>query len=542
MVGPRSTSAAAGALPRENARPLPRHGCENTPPLPRYGCENTPPKEAPGAKRRSIRAACLKGVGDGFVLSELNGNLPVGPCSPPSPRTPCSVPKPRLLTLSLSDPVGGTPVRSGELVHVTAEGDALPCTVLLFSAGFYAVSRTSSHTTSVAWSPFTVIREASVLASTGSERELPGFTLCIPAHSLRFAFAAPAAVGMSQKAECLHWLRDMAGSLRDFTRSLFPPSLIAVEPLAHVPHTLRRIMAGYLLRAEQDGAASLVYCELQAYCRGSSQLVMYDNECCRHRDSSISLTGLTKVVDRMGVDSSLFSVGGLSFCARTVEEKRVWLRAITNVKVKILNGAPIPSEEDLAMFRSAVLERVVSLEVSTPIDEDAEIERPMENILMCDVLSRPTTMWPRAHCGSPVFSAATLHTSRPPPVGPAGDDPATPPFPDDMCIPASPSSEGRLGAVVPFGGFEAAVEGEAGADADEDGRRPECPSSSSPGPGQVHVDRPPRSGPPGPRPTAAWPPRLGPIMKPLGGQTPNLLPPPLSPLVPSHLGGRRFSV
>ena len=43
------------------------------------------------------------------------------------------------------------------------------------------------------------------------------------------------------------------------------------------------------------------------------------------------------------------------------KERRFWLRAISNVKVKLQNGAPEPTENELAVFRSAIREHLITV-------------------------------------------------------------------------------------------------------------------------------------------------------------------------------------
>merc|ERR1711879_236667 len=47
---------------------------------------------------------------------------------------------------------------------------------------------------------------------------------------------------------------------------------------------------------------------------------------------------------------------GHLFSARTIAERKLWLRALSNIKVKLQHGAPEADEEALRHYRVAILE------------------------------------------------------------------------------------------------------------------------------------------------------------------------------------------
>jgi len=242
-------------------------------------------------------------------------------------------------------------------------GDMKPWTVLLFTNGFYAIARSSGLVHSFAWSPFSLLREEYMNKAVDESqcgRDDLGFTLSILPHDMGFVFGSRA---RDPKKECKQWLADMAKTLRTYTKSLFPPFALSVEPVESIPSTRNRIVAGYLLQEERDGTVVVAYCELQAHKSGKGMLTLYENERCEKFLSSVTINGDTAVRLQEGIDCSCFMVSVLTFCARSVEERALWCRALDNVKVKCRNGAPDPTPEDLRSFRSAVLERVVRLEL-----------------------------------------------------------------------------------------------------------------------------------------------------------------------------------
>merc|ERR1712107_188421 len=76
----------------------------------------------------------------------------------------------------------------------------------------------------------------------------------------------------------------------------------------------------------------------------------------------------TTVSERVGVDCSCFSLGEQHFSTRTCAEKMLWLRAISNVKVKLRHWASNPSASDLQNYRGSVLEQARSL--PRPVEND----------------------------------------------------------------------------------------------------------------------------------------------------------------------------
>jgi len=262
----------------------------------------------------------------------------------------------RSYAMSLDDPVGGMPTRQGELMIYDPNPRSFkPWSVLLFANGFYAAG---GALRSFAWSPFSVLNEESIEGAPPSYRS---FSLSILAHDMGFVFATR---GSDADAKRRRWVDDMAETLRSYTKSLFPAFSLRVDPVEDKPCTARRIVAGYLLLSEPDGAASVPYCELQAHFNGTGLLAMYESDRCDRQVTTLRIGGSTVLECSQGVDCSLFTVGHLRFCARTAQERHLWWRAISNVQVHVYNGAPDPTREDLLNFRKAVLERVVALEVN----------------------------------------------------------------------------------------------------------------------------------------------------------------------------------
>merc|ERR1712217_9049 len=171
-----------------------------------------------------------------------------------------------------------------------------------------------------------------------------------------------ATTGQKAYQERDQWVDNMMTSIGNVTMSLFPPHAITVHPIPEVATTRTRIMAGYLLQSGGGDSVSLLYCELHAYSGGQARLAVYKDEWCQQEVSSVHLADTSTVSTRKGAYCTVFGVDNHRFCARTREEKDLWLRAVSNIKVKLMFDAPDPTDEELGVFRAAVHERIEELE------------------------------------------------------------------------------------------------------------------------------------------------------------------------------------
>merc|ERR1712039_727948 len=81
--------------------------------------------------------------------------------------------------------------------------------------------------------------------------------------------------------------------------------------------------------------------------------------------------------EKVGINCSCFSVEDHQFSTRTLAERKLWLRAISNLKVKLQNRAPRPTAEDLANYRAAIREHVTSIKETTFLAMDPLLARIM---------------------------------------------------------------------------------------------------------------------------------------------------------------------
>eukprot|EP00811_Abedinium_folium_P033358 NODE_6328_length_1682_cov_6.423794.p1 GENE.NODE_6328_length_1682_cov_6.423794~~NODE_6328_length_1682_cov_6.423794.p1 ORF type:complete len:464 (+),score=124.93 NODE_6328_length_1682_cov_6.423794:101-1492(+) len=288
--------------------------------------------------------------------------LPVGP------RDHCV----RTYEVLPDEPMQGLPLFSGSLFYLRCGKAAEEMVLSLYSNGFQLTPirpQTDSEDidcledfveTSRAWSPFSLLERCP--RRSGKHRaDWSLFRLTIFRHAageLRFDFST---IGESSVEERDQWLRVIWNAISSVTVSLFPPHTIIVRPLANVESTSTRIMAGYLLLCEASDGVTLLYCELRSFSHGESSLAIYRDECCEHEVTAVQLKETTIVCTCNGAHCNIFGIGALRFCARTSEEKELWIRAVMNVKTKIMFDAPDPTTDELASFRDAVHERLADM-------------------------------------------------------------------------------------------------------------------------------------------------------------------------------------
>merc|ERR1712217_928130 len=111
---------------------------------------------------------------------------------------------------------------------------------------------------------------------------------------------------------------------------------------------------------------SVVFCELQAHCytTSSARLVIYENDLCEAPITDVHVTEASVCCDVVGINCSCFIVDSHHFASQTPSERKLWLRALSNVKVKIQNRAPEPTDEELLDYRVSIREHIAALEAT----------------------------------------------------------------------------------------------------------------------------------------------------------------------------------
>eukprot|EP00929_Paragymnodinium_shiwhaense_P002671 TRINITY_DN10297_c0_g3_i1.p1 TRINITY_DN10297_c0_g3~~TRINITY_DN10297_c0_g3_i1.p1 ORF type:complete len:542 (-),score=97.58 TRINITY_DN10297_c0_g3_i1:217-1842(-) len=256
----------------------------------------------------------------------------------------------------LTMPLLGAPIRTGEVWHLLPEdGKSFEQAQLsLHANGIFIKPSEGKPPLSIAWSPFSLV-QACRLHSVQADAALPWlrlFKVSVFQHGSTHFFAAQ---GTEADAGRARWVADVSRSLRVVTQSLFPEFVLRSHPLQGAAWTATRLLAGYLLLCDDQGV-SLVYCELHCHWDGAATFAAYEDEYCDTQVVRLGIDMHTCVSERVGVDCSCFSFDGYHFTTRSCAEKMLWLRAISNVKVKLRHRAPNPSPEELAFYRSSINE------------------------------------------------------------------------------------------------------------------------------------------------------------------------------------------
>lgn len=295
----------------------------------------------------------MAGPGEGGDSGQVDLDSPRR-LSPPRPRNERGIAS---YIAELNMPLMGSPIRVGEVWHLHHE-DAKslePATLSLYANGFEVRPDNGNDPITVSWSPFSLV-QACRLHSVQADAALPWlrlFKVSVFHHGAAHHFAA-----RNEDSEATmraRWVADVARALRMLTASLFPPFRIRSEPVTGAAWTSTRLVAGYLLMCDNQDVA-LVYCELHSHWDNVAAFAVYEDEYCDTRVMHVALGVHTCISERVGVDCSCFSIDGHHFSARSSAEKAFWLRAVSNVKVKLRHRAENPSNLELAHYRSSVAE------------------------------------------------------------------------------------------------------------------------------------------------------------------------------------------
>jgi len=276
----------------------------------------------------------------------------------------------------LARPLNDELLRHGELWHTCAsDGKHLQQVRFLLHSNGYMLRPLQGVglPTMVTWSPFSLVQACRLHTAEADEQMswMRLFKISIFHYGVTHFFATQ---GEQADGERVRWVADIARAMRSLTQSLFPVFEVCWSPVPGAPWTAMRLLAGYLLMNE-DRDVSLVYCELHAHWHGEAQFVAYEDDACDLHVVHTSVDKDTCVSERVGVDCSCFSIGAFHFAARSCAEKALWLRVVSNVKVKLRNGAADPTPTDLRHWRSSIAEHVRNLPVAA--NEDGVLRQPL---------------------------------------------------------------------------------------------------------------------------------------------------------------------
>jgi hypothetical protein len=276
---------------------------------------------------------------------------------------------------ALNQPLRGSPVRQGHLWHLLAQQQVELVSFSLYINGFSFSS--AGHEVSVTFPPFSLVRNCKFNDQHDNAQlaDMKIFKLSLFTQNLCYYYGIRSTEENQAENERHRWVVEISRAVQLVTQSLFPPFCISCTPLAAVSSTSHRLMAGYLLYHENSTVATVLYCELHPHCevRDRARLVFYENDGCQRTVMEVSITVNTVCCEKVGVNCACFCIDGHQFSTRTCSERKLWLRATSNIKVKLQNHAPTPSIKDIGHYRDAIKEHLQTIEFAleglAPIDE-----------------------------------------------------------------------------------------------------------------------------------------------------------------------------
>mmetsp|Transcript_21535 Transcript_21535/g.73822 ORF Transcript_21535/g.73822 Transcript_21535/m.73822 type:complete len:500 (-) Transcript_21535:109-1608(-) len=259
----------------------------------------------------------------------------------------------------------GQPMREGELWFLSTEDKVDPVNFSLYINGFSFWH--DEQETVISLSPFSLVRNCkfqSTYPSLGSLSDFKIFKVSLFAQGRCYYFGVKGQDEHQAEEERSRWVLDISRAMRLVTQSLFPPYVITCEPLLSVASTQRRLMAGYLIHCDDGYVASVLYCELHPHCEDKAKMVLYENEVCQTPVMDVYITERSICCEKIGINCSCFSIEEHQFSTRSLSERKLWLRAISNLKVKLQNRAPTPTVDELRSYRVAIKEHIGSMKGS----------------------------------------------------------------------------------------------------------------------------------------------------------------------------------
>mmetsp|Transcript_117650 Transcript_117650/g.332844 ORF Transcript_117650/g.332844 Transcript_117650/m.332844 type:complete len:526 (-) Transcript_117650:121-1698(-) len=258
-------------------------------------------------------------------------------------------------------PLRGVPIREGELWYLSTEERVEPVRCSLYVNGFSFLHNECEF--SISLSPFSLVRNCRFQSSYSSLNlsDFKIFKVSLFTQGICYYYGVRSQDERLAEEERSRWVLDISRAMRLVTQSLFPPFSISCDPLPTVVTTQARLMAGYLIHHDDVAVASVLYSELHPQGEGHAKIVLYENEMCQTVVMDIFLTDRSICCEKVGINCSCFCIEDHQFSTRTLSERKLWLRAISNVKVKLQNQAPSPSVEELGHYRMSIKEHISSI-------------------------------------------------------------------------------------------------------------------------------------------------------------------------------------
>lgn len=258
-----------------------------------------------------------------------------------------------------NQPLRGVPVRDGELYHLTDQGQAQLVYFSLYINGFtFTAVEEGSVEETVCLTPFSMVRTCQFRSGALSDMKVFKVSHFSTRSCNYFGLQGDEDFAELERAR---WIADISHAMSLVTQSLFPNFQLSCDSIPGVPCTESRLLAGYLVHLDDENSVSMLYSELHAHRDGSARLTLYEHEKCENPLTDVHIHEGSRWWGIGGKNCSCFGVDEHSFASRTVSEQKLWLRAISNLKVKLHHLAPDPDPEQISYFRDAIKEQIDQL-------------------------------------------------------------------------------------------------------------------------------------------------------------------------------------
>lgn len=257
-------------------------------------------------------------------------------------------------------PLLGVPIREGGLWHLSTQDRFEPVTYALYVNGF-SFSTSDGLEASVSLSPFSLVRNCRF--QSGACSQLKSFKVSLLDHDPCCYFAVRSICEREAEEERSDWVLGISHTILLITDSVLP-NYISCDAMPDVSQTYSRLLAGYLIHRDDAGSLSVLFCELHAHKGDSARFVLYENELCRNPIMDLIITESSVCCDIVGINCSCFVIDSHHFASQTPSERKLWLRALSNVKVKIQNRAPDPDNEELLSYRESIREHILAIQAT----------------------------------------------------------------------------------------------------------------------------------------------------------------------------------
>jgi hypothetical protein len=244
--------------------------------------------------------------------------------------------------------LAGVPIRTGRILLVRSASLQFEGRLSLHINGFsFCADDPEIGESQCAVSPFFCIRL--VRFETNNDDTVKLFSVGLKSShvNVRYSFGCIKDGKRDSALIRSEWVTDFAHVIRAVSQSLLPPRSMATRPTFPHANAHQRLLAGHLIYGSDSlHLLTVPFCELLA--GETYEFIAYQNEQCTHKILHVEMTDETAVDCTVGISSTWFTIDAHNFAAWSTGDRRVWSRALLNVKTKLRYGAPAPTTEDVS--------------------------------------------------------------------------------------------------------------------------------------------------------------------------------------------------